>query len=464
MDFKHNLLSPNDHILTAVSGGADSVALLYSILELKEKLLLTVSVCHINHNLRGEESDKDAKFVENLCDMLSLPFFYYSEDVKAKQGNLTLEEAARNIRYSLLYKAAKKCEANKIALGHNKNDNAETIILRLCRGTGLKGLCGIPHTRKGQNNTTIIRPLIEADRTSIESYLNEKGIPYRTDISNFDTTFYRNRIRQDLIPIMQQINPQVINQIVKNSQLLQEDEDLLEVLTTEAIENCTIEENTLAIPNLLKLPRSLQKRVIRSTILKINGLRDISYDHITQIESLLYSQTGKVVHLPGNLRVAREYDRLNIYFKDQTNLNPTGFCHDITLNTPVFIPSMGYHVHAYLKNSFVNSSNNASKICTKDFNYDRIKEADVKSLQLRTRCPGDKIVLPGGTKKIKNEFIDRKLPKAKRDTIPLLAIGKDILWVVDPNNQTSKCVSHAYLPINGCEVLTVEVLKYEGIG
>ena len=431
MNFKYEMINTADHVLAAVSGGADSVAMLYALCEIED---IVLSVCHINHNLRGEAALQDAEYVKKLCDNLNLPFFYYS--VKVESDGLSLEEAARKIRYDYLYQCAKECGANKIAMGHNQNDNAETIIMRLCRGTGLRGLGGIPPIRD-----SIIRPLIETPRKDIEAFLNAKNIPYRTDATNFDRVYSRNRIRHDIIPAMEQINPQIVSTLSKSAALFREEEKLLLQLTADII------KGGLHIPTMLKMPSALQKRVIRSALTDF-GLRDIEQQHISQIESLLLSETGKETHLPRGIIARREYDYLQLYVQKEEKSG--GFCHDIPIDKTVFIPQTGATVRATIISYSTTLVENSINICTKYFNYDRIKDV----LQLRTRRPGDRINLSGvGNKKLQDEFSDRKIPRANRDTIPLLATGSEILWIMDNKNRTSG----AYIPQPGRQVLAVEV-------
>ena len=480
---KHKMLSPKDHVLVAVSGGADSVALLYGLLELREAFFLTISVAHINHNLRGDEAKKDADFVKGLCEDLEIPFFSYSADVRseAKSRGLSLEESARQVRYSFLCEAARACGAQKIALGHNQNDNAETLLLRLCRGTGLRGLGGIPPLGE-REGFTVIRPLIETNRDFIETFLKAKGISYRTDASNFDRVFSRNRIRHDIIPILEKISPKAVAQLAKSAELLREDEKLLDELTSGLLEECLYQEECfpqknclsqksvsqkeclyqknsfsqkerrvrLNISALLKTPEAMQKRIIRDALLRVGGLRDISQTHITQIINLTAGPTGKETHLPGGLRVRREYDFLLFFSRYETDITaPKGFCLDITPDTPIFIPALNRHILASGKIPCITSSVNSQEICTKYFNYDRIKG----TLQLRTRRFGDRIVISGvGSKKLQDEFCDRKIPRDLRDTIPLLAIDGDILWIIGQDR-----VSGAYTPEPGSKVLAVSI-------
>jgi len=480
---KYHMLSPKDHILVAVSGGADSVALLFGLLELREAFFLTLSVAHINHNLRGNESQKDADFVKSLCKDLDLPLFSYSADVKsvAKSRGLSLEEAARQVRYSYLCKGAKACGAQKIALGHNQNDNGETLLLRLCRGTGLRGLGGIPPLGE-RDGYKIIRPLIETDRDAIEAFVKAKEIPYRTDASNFDRVFSRNRIRHDIIPVLEKISPKATVQLAKSAELLREDEKLLDDLTAGLLEKCLypagefslkkcLSQGEVSLPKgclsqeahfsqiphkenirlhiltLLKTPEAMQKRIIRAALLRLGGLRDISQTHITQIINLATGQTGKETHLPGGLRARRDYEFLLLFFENSTESK--GFCFDIPIDTPVFIPALNRHIRASVKFPCTTSSVNSSEMCTKYFNYDRING----TLQLRTRHFGDRIAIFGvGNKKLKDEFCDRKIPRDLRDTIPLLAIDRDILWIIGQDR-----VSGAYMPEPNGKVLVVSI-------
>ena len=466
---KHKMLSPGDHILAAVSGGADSLCLLYILLHLQKTLShtlpFTISICHINHNLRGKDSDADAEFVKKLAHDLNLPFHHHSIKINASQTSL--EEAARQARYSCLIKSATESGANKIATGHNQNDNAETLIMRLCRGTGLSGLGGIPPVRILSNPTnqtiTFIRPLIETNRTEIEAFLSTRNIKYRTDKTNFDKTFFRNRIRHDIIPSLCEINPQIVSSLTKSAELLREDENLLEELTSTAAHDCLTEKG-IFIPNLQKHHPALQKRIIRAALKQADEkatLRDISSLHIAQIEALVKkTQSGKEVHLPKNLRARREYDHLLIFnIKDKISDH---FCYDIPLNSPIFIPDIGHYVQASVIsgeayrdfvhiNERLSADRNSHEICTKYFNYDKINESLIKGLQIRTRRPGDRIAIEGGTKKLKNEFSDRKIPQDNRDKIPLLALEGDILWIMGGRTSVT------YTPKPGCKLLRVEV-------
>ena len=423
------MLSQGEEVLAAVSGGADSMALLYGLIEIREAFSLKISVCHINHNLRGEESDKDAALVRDICKKLDLPFFYFSVDIDTT--GLSLEEAARNVRYAHLY----KCGIKKIALGHNQNDNAETLLLRLCRGTGLSGLKGIPPKRV-DGEFTLIRPLIETSREEIENYLQKIGVNYRTDQSNFDDSFSRNRIRNNILPELQKINPQATKNLAKSAELLTKDAEFLAAIKGK--------QTKLHIP-------TMQKNIIHGVLSQIKGLRDITQKHIDQVEGLITAQSGKEIHLPGGFYVRKEYDYLLIASKKDTNRD--GFSYKLSTEVPTYIPGIGQYVQTSVKNLDINSHANFSETCTKYFNYDKIV---LSSIKIRSRKPKDRIYIAGvGHKKLKDEFIDRKVPLSLRDSIPLLAQDNDILWIIDEKGRTSD----AYKPEPGKKMLAVEVLR-----
>jgi tRNA(Ile)-lysidine synthase len=229
---KYQMLSPGDRVLIALSGGPDSVCLFYALIQLSEQFSLDIAAAHVNHELRGNESDADEAFVQKLCNKEKIPLFTYSANIKtlSKLSGLSLEETGRNERYRCFYEAAAAFNAQRIALGHNLNDNAETLIMRLCRGSGLLGLCGIP-PKRGQ----IIRPLIETARADIEKYLEQQKLPYCVDTSNHSSIFTRNKIRNEIIPIFNKIlNTDICEKLSLTSRLCAEENEFLQSLAKNA--------------------------------------------------------------------------------------------------------------------------------------------------------------------------------------------------------------------------------------
>ncbi|MCL1842916.1 MAG: tRNA lysidine(34) synthetase TilS [Defluviitaleaceae bacterium] len=468
----HNLFNKGaTGIVAGVSGGADSVALLFALLEIREEMGIgAIFAAHVNHNLRGEESKRDELFVQELCNKHNIP-------LKIDRLNMPKfsEETARNLRYKCLEQARREFSADYIATAHNMDDNTETILMNLCRGAGLKGLCGIPPV-----NGAIIRPLLDAPRADIEEYLRVKQIDFITDTSNLSNDYTRNRLRNEIIPMLEkQISTGARTAPARNAKYLREDENFLESAALEAFEKCA-ENKGLNIKKLLALPPALSRRVIRFAITRENKdakLCNISCAHVSAVLNLACGaeNSGKELHLPGVI-VMREYEfflflpqpepeiikhtdynstdckrtdynstdykRTDYNSTDynstdcnSTNYNSQGFFYQLEKNASAYIPE----IHKTIILSDLPPPQGAEMrqiLCTKAFDYDKI----TKPLVFRTRRPGDKITLKTKsgkffTKKLQDIFTDEKIPKSKRDEIPVLAHndvpahGDEILWI-----------------------------------
>jgi len=437
---KYKMFDSNDSVVVGLSGGADSVALLYVLLEMQLiNKLKNIFAVHINHNLRDEEANKDENFTKELCEKLGIPLKIFSENVKelAKKENIGIEEAGRNIRYARMEEARFFFNANKIATGHHSDDVAETVLMNLCRGSGLKGLCGIPPTQKN-----IIRPLIEVSRKEIEEFLNKQQILFITDSSNLSLDYTRNRVRQNIIPSLEtDVNSNASKNIARNVMLLRQEDEFLDKLALEALIECsTSTPEKLLICKLLNLPDVLLRRVIRHAILNLNkSVIDISMVHIEAVIGLLHSKTGKEIHLP-HVIVYRVNNHIIFSPASPTSpkkIIPQKYCYKINVNEWAYIKEIGLTVF-FSTNEPTNTPNiqTSNIYCTNAFNYDKVGEY----IYLRTRRPGDKITLGGVTpftKKIKDYFIDSKLPRTKRDIIPLCAVDCEILWILDKHNRTN---------------------------
>ncbi|MCL1999337.1 MAG: tRNA lysidine(34) synthetase TilS [Turicibacter sp.] len=449
---KYEMFKAKDIVLVGVSGGADSVFMLHSLLNLRDFFGITLHVCHVNHNLRGKDAENDADFVKNLCKLLNLPFHYLS--VQVTRGE-SVENAARNARYNALFQVAERIEASKIALGHTMDDNAETLILRLARGTGLAGLCGIPPVRPHET-ISIVRPLIEVERLQIEQFLAAHNLDFRTDLSNFNKNFYRNRVRLDIMPKLQTLNPKIARQLHKNISLFNEDEEFLDSLAKTALTRI-LSGNRLHIPTLLAEPPTIQKRTLRLTFAALTGLRDISQRHISAIIDLLSARTGKKLHLPHGISVRKEYEFLVINPEKMTKTPPPEkFSVELPIHSRIFVPKFGRYAQNRVLNYLPPEKSISTDLYTKRFNYDKIRGG----LRIRFRTAGDRFTLANvGSKRLKDEFIDRKIPAELRDEIPLFAVGNDILWIlgdlggVAGYNRTNS----AFLPVPNCQVLEIEL-------
>lgn len=438
-----NMISQNETLLISLSGGADSVALLLALTQLKTELKINkIHAAHINHNLRGEAAKSDENFVKNLCQNLNIPLKIFQADVKgcAKKENLGIEEAGRKIRHSILKNHLKEINAHKIAMGHNQDDVAETSLLNLCRGTGLKGLCGIPVV-----NNEIIRPLINVSRAEIEAYLAQHNQLYITDASNFSKEYTRNRIRNLVIPQLEEmVNPNVKEVIARNAAFIKADEDFLNTCALTALEKCLLKTHktnlSLCIKTLNNQPLAMACRVIRLAILKLQNdgfLSDISGLNIQTVLDLAKGHSGRLAHLPG-LIVRREYEQLIISTAQD---KPQEFFYEITLNNPVYIAETGLTVSITVeKPQNDNNVNPKTPIlhCTKAFECDIVEER----LFLRSRKSGDRITLANNqtffTKKLQDYFTDMKIPRHNRDTIPLLVnSANEIICILDKKGRTN---------------------------
>jgi tRNA(Ile)-lysidine synthase len=456
---KFDLLSPGDAVVVGVSGGADSTALLHALIALREEMNLVLYAAHVNHHLRGE-ADEDERFAAALCGEWRIPFSVFHADVRSEAKGQTIEEAARRLRYGCLYAALGERGANKIAVAHHRDDNAETVLLNVIRGAGLTGLCGIPPKRR-----EIVRPLLETPRSAVEAYLQANNIPCRTDASNFDRAYTRNRIRHDVLPLVTaHINPKAAEVIARNAAWLRDEDALLEGLARESYEKCLMSDNAAAsardgethgckvisldTKTLAMLPVSLQRRVVRHAIRQTAGhTANIHAAHIGQIISLSQNKTGRETHLPAGLRVRREYGRL--IFNEQAPHAPTGFYYPLTPEIPIYIPEMEMHALLTLtpqgESEPFPKMKTARRNCFKSFSYDKVRTG----LCLRTRRPGDCIHIKGvGTRKLQDYFTDVKTPRSQRDAVPLLADGSEILWVMDERGRT-----HSRYAAQGCETM-----------
>lgn len=421
----NNMLDIGDSVILGVSGGADSVCLLMILHELSKSMSLKLIVVHINHGIRGEDAKADYLYVEELCKELNIDFngFHFDVTLIAKKQKLSEEEAGRKVRYETFEKVLKMKNADKIAVAHNRNDNAETILLNLFRGSGINGMIGIRACRDN-----IIRPLLFVDRKEIEDYLNSRDIIYKDDITNADTKYMRNKIRLDIMPdVVESVNSQAVSHIISLSEQLSEVENYLENETNKCYD-LTIkkDENSreLLYKEFVKLDLVIKKRIIRKAIGETTGkLKDITKVHIDNILELFNKETSKEISLPYGLFAKRTYESVLLH-KNKSVYN-NSYALEISTETTYNIPDKG-NIKFTLKNGGLEEI--SEKLYTKYFDYDKIKD----KLFLRTRQEDDYLTIDSlnHTKKLKAYFIDNKIPKEERSNILLLAEGSHILWVI----------------------------------
>jgi len=385
---EQNLIAPGDTVIAAVSGGADSVAMLFALYLLKEKLEIRLEAAHFNHNLRGEESREDAEFVKVLCDRYDIPLHLGSgEIVSGKKG---LEAAAREARYGFL-----RSLPGKIATAHTADDNAETVLMHLLRGTGLKGLGGI-----APQNGRVIRPMLNITRREVEDFLSEYCLGSRFDSSNATDAYLRNRLRHSVIPQLKKENPAFAPSVSAMALRLRRDEELIRSLLPEKMP---------PVEALRQLHPALRGRLLER-FLKENGVREPEQIHISAMEALVFSgKPSASAEFPGGIVIARNYDRL------ERLEAPEDFAARM-LEEYLKLPELDLAVSFGPAEEIVND-NRTFTVCPEG------------PVQIRPRQAGDTIRLQGGTKSLKKLFIDRKIPAHYRGRIPVIADERGVLAV-----------------------------------
>lgn len=405
---KEVLFQEGERILVGLSGGADSMMLTHY---LKFYAKIDVVACHIHHGLRGEESDRDMRFAETICNVWGIPFYGYVEDAArfAQQNNITVEEAGRNLRYQRFEETAQKVSAVKIATAHTLSDNCETILFHLVRGTGLKGLCGIPPKRDN-----IIRPLIALTRQEIESYCSICGIEYVTDSTNLSPIYTRNKIRQQVIPLLTEINPRIDLSIQKTIRILREEQDYLELLSRQAYAEAE-KQNELSVDILVEYHTAIRYRVIR-LFLKELGIEQ-SHDLILKVDEMLLKNQGKI-NVKENLFLEIKRNKL---FLNDDSLIVDYYQQPLEFGLVMTPAGKRYEISLCQKNEIDEIKKVYKKLLYILIDYDKIKG----KLILRSRKTGDKISLcdKQGSRSLKRLMIDYKLTASQKSR--LLVIEDD---------------------------------------
>lgn len=403
---KYNLAEENDGILIGLSGGADSVCLTHTISCLKKEFNLRIYTAHVNHGLRGLAADNDEKFAVEFSQSLGIECITVREDVRsyAEKHGISEEMAGRKLRYAFFEQIARQYSLNKIATAHNKNDNAETIIMNFMRGSLMQGLCGIP-VRRGN----IIRPLIDVSREEIEGYCKKNGLSYVTDKTNHEMIYTRNKIRLDLIPkIQDEFNQNFIETVTKNSVLLSEENDFLEQTASDVYKN---QKNGYLALNCLNIHKAIARRVIVK-MMQSAGIGDITSDYVNAVLRLLNNQSGKSIDLPDGNTAKIEYGKL--YIGKKSEQTPP-FEYKIKIGEKTYIKELNITIAAE-----IGEAKNAFKI------------SENSEIVIRSRRNGDYFYPSGmeGRKKLKEYFIDSKTPRDIRDKTGILTIDGEIAWII----------------------------------
>lgn len=444
---RYKMFDDVSRCVCGVSGGADSVSLLTVLAKYREYLGIELHVVHINHMIRGEAADSDQRYVEKLCRSYGVTCDSYNIDVQtmAVHEGLSVEEAGRHARYEA-FASIRDRYGNKdcvVAVAHNRNDVAETVIFNMARGTGMGGIKGIAPVRDG-----IVRPLLVCDRAEIEDYLGRQEIEYCTDATNNEDEYTRNRIRHRILPLMTEINGQAVEHICVMAEMAADYEQLAADMTETFLKSQGIDAAkevcgwtgvqrgcrtyTVNRKELFAQNKLVQELSIRQlTGMVCGGLKDIGRSHVLEVMKLYDADTGAGIDLPGGARVYVQYENIVFATKEKSDNNyQEEICSktvdiDTTENGVYDVAGGRLFVKIYDRPEKLDLS---KKECTKYLDYAKIKQC----LQLRTMKKGDHIVVSstGSRKKLNRLFTDVKIPADKRNQIPLIAAGSEIVWVI----------------------------------
>ncbi|MBC8061503.1 MAG: tRNA lysidine(34) synthetase TilS [Clostridiaceae bacterium] len=425
---KNSMFNKGDRVIVAVSGGPDSMSLLHLLNQLSKQLEISLIVAHVNHCLRGLEADKDQEFVHNFCEDFKIECYSKRIDINkiAKANNVSSETAGRDARYGYFIELKDKYKVNKIALAHNANDQAETVLMRIIRGTGLEGLVGIKPVRE----ETYVRPLLNITRPEIEEYCVTNNINARLDKTNLENIYTRNKIRLELIPYLEKnFNQDIVNGLIKLGDIAKKDNDFIEKHVDFSYKKyCHRKQGKVIIKSeAFKEHESVLSRLIRRTFQEVNGnLYNFEKVHIYDIISIQKQGTGKVITLPSAVNAINEYGDI-IITKEENSSEIEKYETFLHINEENRIQHIGMNItlkllHSEKKINFTDKPN------IRNFDFDKV----TGDIIVRNRKDGDKFSPFGmkGTKKLKDLFIDLKVKKSERSKIPLICFGEDIAWIV----------------------------------
>lgn len=455
------LLLPGEKVIVAVSGGVDSIVLLHLLWRLNQRYSYgwQLNVFHLNHSFRGEESKQDARFVGEFCESLGVAYQLYERDVTGymKEHQLGAQTAARIVRYELLKEEAKRIGASKIVMAHHADDQVETILFRLIRGSGLKGLTGMQSRRwLVPDEVEIIRPLLTFYRQELESYRKEQGLHYREDSSNSSRKYARNRIRLDVLPLLEGINPRMKEHIIQLAQSIRLDDAYLDQVSQDGLEDVIVTRdlNKLIISRekFLNYELALQRRMITLILSYLSNESEWSSQHVEAVLRIIDGDSpSRAIHLPVFLAVTRQYEYIHFGRRGGVHelvLTNREYCYEVTIPGTTWVEEAEVAIHtSWVSKEMIRPAQSSVSAV---FDADRLPE----KLVVRNRKAGDRMSLLGmsGHKKLKDIMIDHKIPQELRDKFPVLVAGNDILWL--PSLKRS---SHALVQEESSRLLYVEV-------
>jgi len=448
------LIQPGEGIVVGVSGGADSVCLLHILAKWQNEFDIKLHAAHLNHQLRGAESDADAEYVANLAASLDVPVIVGKRDVAdySSERNCSIEEAARDLRYNFLAKVASDAGARWVAIGHTRDDQVETILMHILRGTGISGLCGLEPSspvpsrscRLSANGHQIlvIRPLLDITRQETLSYCQEHQLRPRFDSSNLSLSFLRNRLRLELLPSLRKYNPSVDQALLRLAKIAKDDSSFIEQQALQLWDEVSRQEKDAIYLDRKKigsLPVALQSRLVRLAVDKVLGdTRDIEANHIEAIRSLLTKPVGKKTSLPHGLICWSEYDELVITSAAKYAQFLSSLCPflpsqgEFRLKVPGETVLPGWKVIASIVQRQAASLSLRGTECRSNLVAEFDLDKTGAELFVRQHQPGDKFQPLGMSvpKKLKDFMVDAKIPLSWRQHIPLVYSPQQIIWVV----------------------------------
>lgn len=419
---KYRMFTGCGHVVVGLSGGADSVCLLLLLKKMKDVFGYGLTAVHIHHGIRGSEADRDMLFCRKLCEDIGIDFECKTYDVitMAKEKGIGTEEMGRIIRYDTFSEILKKNGGGRIAVAHHANDRAETVIFNISRGTGAKGLAGIKPVRD-----EIVRPLLCCTRDEILQYLESEGMEFCEDSTNESNEYTRNRIRNNIIPALKDVNEGVVKNICSMADKMQEIDEYFAEVVEEIYENNSVREaEGILLKNIFGEKRLILKLIVLRVLKEmLGGLKDLTEAHVESVVNLMDGLSGTSVSLLNGVSVRKDSDGL--FFHREYNVSR--ICVDVTIPSVISIPNTSEKM-IFEKKLWNNKEKITNEVYTKCLDYDKIKF----SLQLRTRREGDYLVVDcrGHRKKLNRYFIDEKIPGRRRDEMLLLADGDHIVWVV----------------------------------
>lgn len=407
---RYDLIKEGDSVLVGLSGGADSVALCHIL----HTMGINIVAAHLNHNIRGEEAKRDEEFAKTFAKKLGVRFVSKSVNVRelAKNTGMSDEMAGREARYAFFDDVCKSCGLTKIATAHNRNDRAETILMNLMRGSTMSGLSGIPYKRDN-----IIRPILDLTRAEIESYCDSMGLLYVTDSTNAADDYTRNKIRHKLLPLIEgEFNPNFITTVSKNADIISDNADYL-INSAETVYKKIVSDNSVDASLLLKEHTAIIRLVIRQMLTELLGNDDVSSEFIENtLELVRENATGKEINLPKGYRARIEYGRLVV----DKPVTTAPYEYKIKLNEPLYIKELNFSI--VVQNAPTRQNDGAMYF----------SGIDTDNMYIRNRRDGDSFYPNGmsGKKKLKDYFIDQKIPREERNMLPIFTSNGDIAAII----------------------------------